>query len=362
MKILVHSNYSPISSYGGIELVVSEILKVIETQQMDVTCFYGDKSSSSFVLKGVKYISNRIIAKVHGAPLLLLGNLRFILCGFKKDLIIFQEPYPFLWPSIFFLKYFLRKKIIVLVHADPAANGFVKLIYKLVRLIVFRGAVCVTTSPNVQKSVESSFYKYNEIIPLCIPNAPPSSTELDVDVPETFILYFGRLASYKGIEILIETAKCLPHVNFVIAGDGPLRTLVKDASLAGAGNILFINKFITEEEKQFLIENSSFVVFPSTSANEAFGLVQLEAMRAGKPLINTDLNTGVNYVAPHMVCALTVRPNCCKDLEDAILRLSQSCELRTELGENGRARFASLFSIDAFEKAWKKIIIKYMND
>jgi glycosyltransferase involved in cell wall biosynthesis len=329
---------------------------------MDATCFYGHKSNSSFVSNGVRYISSRIIMKVHGAPLLLLGNLRFLYYGIKSNLIIFQEPYPFLWPSIFLLKCLFQKKVIVLIHADPAANKFIKLIYKLARLNVFRGTACVTTSPNVQASVTSIMYKYNEIIPLCIPDAPSCSTDLDLDLPDTFVLYFGRLANYKGIDVLIETAMRMPQVNFVIAGDGPLRTLVRDASLTGIGNIVFINKFITEEEKMYLIDKSLFVVFPSTSANEAFGLVQLEAMRAGKPLINTDLNTGVNFVAPHMVCALTVKPNCPKDLEDAIRRLSQSIVLRAELGENGKDRFKRLFSIDAFEKAWTNILRKCLND
>lgn len=329
---------------------------------MDATCFYGDKSSDFFNFDGVRYISGRIITKVHGAPLLLLGNLKFLYYGAKSDLIIFQEPYPFLWPSIFLLRYFLQKKIIVLIHADPAASRFTKLIYKSARSMVFRGAACVATSPNVQESVSSIYYKYNEVIPLCIPDAPPCPTALNLELPEDFVLYFGRLANYKGIDVLIEAARCMPQVNFVIAGDGPLRTLVRDAALAGVGNIIFINKFITEEEKTFLIEKSSFVVFPSTSANEAFGLVQLEAMRAGKPLINTDLNTGVNYVAPHMVCALTVRPNCSKDLENAIRQLSQSPALRSELGMNGRDRFASLFSSDAFEKSWKNILEKCIND
>jgi rhamnosyl/mannosyltransferase len=359
MKILVHSNYNPVASRGGIEVVVAEVINVIKSLRFNIVCFFGDDANSVHVVDDVKYISARIIWRFRGAPLLMFGNLKFFYYGIKSDLIVFQEPFPLLWPAIFLLRNIFRKRVLVLIHADPAAQKHVKFFYGIIRAIVFTGATSVSTSPNLHKKVFSKNYKKNEVIPLCIPDIRLNAAQVQLDVPKKYALYIGRLANYKGIEILIKTAQNMPHVNFVIAGDGPLRSVVRDAmSSFDFKNITFINKFISEDEKFYLIEKSYFLIFPSTSVNEAFGLVQLEAMRSGKALINTDLDTGVNYVAPNMVCALTVKSNDVGSLLVAVNKLWESNFLVEKLGHQGRVRYEELFSIDSFKSSWSNIINK----
>ncbi len=363
MSILIHSNYSPLTSHGGIEFVVSQIINVIKQLNLSATCFYGGNANERKCVEKIKYVPQHIVFKFHGAPILMLGNIKFLYYGLKSDLIIFQEPFPSLWPSIFFLKTIFRKKIIVLIHANPSASKPVKFLYNFIRSLVFRGSLCVTTSPNLLSQVNSSAYKECKLIPLCIPDISNCNPEEGINVPEKYGLYFGRLANYKGIETLITAARHSPKINFVIAGDGPLRSAVDEEVRASVvKNITFINRFITEEEKTFLINKSSFVIFPSTSQNEAFGLVQLEAMRAGKPLINTFLNTGVNFVAPHMLCALTVKPNSVTELSEAIHLLWESDSLVMKLGYAGNIRYKSMFSMGAFSSSWKEIIGSFLND
>jgi rhamnosyl/mannosyltransferase len=79
-------------------------------------------------------------------------------------------------------------------------------------------------------------------------------------------------------------------------------------------------------------------VLPSTHRSEAFGIVQLEAMAFGKPVVSTRLGTGVDWVNANELTGLTVPPGDAGSLRDAIARLLGSPALRARLGANGRRR------------------------
>lgn len=359
-KIFIHSNYHP-SNNGGIESVVKSIINSIATEGYEIDCFFGDKSSSLIrINERLNYISGKIIIKIGGACLLSWGNFRFIYKSLKSDLIIFQEPYPTLWPALFFVRNILRKKVIVLVHANPVSTNVVMKTYNILRSLVFNGAICVSTSPGVLNKINCSTFLKTAVIPLTISNnlIPISKTLI---LPERYALYIGRLAQYKGIEYLLESAKLCKDVFFVIAGDGPLSSLVTNFILNNEiSNIMFINRFVTDDEKYELIDRSEFLLFPSVSENEAFGLVQLEAMKSKKAIINTWLESGVNYVAPNEICAVTVAKKNSQELIKGIYLLWKNPDLASALGEKGFSRFDSLFNDSIFNKSWKTLVGEYI--
>jgi rhamnosyl/mannosyltransferase len=80
--------------------------------------------------------------------------------------------------------------------------------------------------------------------------------------------------------------------------------------------------------------------------SEAFGIVQLEAMACGKPVINTQLNSGVTFVSPHGVSGLTVPPADSESLGDGINQLLDQPEWRAELGARARRRVTSDFTVE----------------
>jgi glycosyltransferase involved in cell wall biosynthesis len=353
--IFVHSNYHP-DNFGGIERVASEIIKLSTMIDPEVICYYGDIKNTDTKVDCVRYIGRKILFKVFGAPFLSLGNILFLLKARNSRLIIFQEPSPSLWPAIFCLRYFFKIPTIVLVHANPVSWPLIMKTYSKIRSIVFSGAACISTSPNLLRKVYSSGFLLSKCIPLSISDG--SSLQGDFfTLPSRFALYIGRLAEYKGLIFLLKAAQLAPDINFVIAGKGPLsETIVEKISNLPVNNILFINKFITESEKSFLIKRAEFLIFPSTSENEAFGLVQLEAMRESKAIINTWLDSGVNYVAPSEVCAVTVPRKNVEELLAAIRRLWLDKALSHNLGIQGRNRFLENFSQEKFKKSWLDLI------
>lgn len=355
-KIVVHSNYHP-SNPGGIEYVVSQLLEVLADFDCSVTCFYGSENNANIqITEKCSYVSRKILIKLAGACFLSFGNLSFFKESYNSKLLIFQDPYPTLWPAVLALKFLTKINIIVLIHANPVSATWIMRLYDRIRSIVFSGTVCVSTSPNILMSVNTSRFDKVHVIPLCILDNPTQSNA-SLDLPPRYVLYIGRMAQYKGLQYIIEAAILCPDVVFVLAGDGPLSSFVSnEIRTRNVVNIIFINRFVSETEKFELIERCQFVLFPSTSENEAFGLVQLEAMKSSKAIINTFLNSGVNYVAPHMVCALTIEKCNALELSDAIRNLwNDECYSR-KLGVNGLARYLEMFSKKSFLSSWNNII------
>jgi glycosyltransferase involved in cell wall biosynthesis len=361
-NIIIHSNYRP-DNHGGVEAVVSQLIGVLGSLGYRVKCFCGHTGSSGKMFhKGHEVVFRRILAKIAGAPLLNLGNIYFLRNARKADLIIYQEPFPLLWPAIFILRQFYNIPTIVLVHADPIAPNSIRKAYSKLRTLVFRGAVCIATSPNLMSKVTSPFYPRTAVIPLGIPSESPISGHV-LQLPQRYVLYFGRLSGYKGIPYLLDSIRNLPDVNFVIAGKGPLASEVRHCVFDGKiKNLTFLDRFISEEEKSELISRCEFFVFPSINENEAFGIVQLEAMRSAKAIVNTWIDSGVNYVAPHEVCALTVKPLDSAELTKAIQRLWLDPELCHHLGNKGKERYFSLFTEEAFNTCWSGLIKGILNN
>jgi glycogen synthase len=169
------------------------------------------------------------------------------------------------------------------------------------------------------------------------------------------VLFVGRLEYRKGIDVLLAAIPRVleknPKVRFRILGD--------DALLKSGGTVTYKDEYLSTDfgqrwpnQVQFEGRVSNDIlraaynmcdIFVAPSRFESFGLVFLEAMREGKPVIGC-LAGGMPEVVSKDVNGLLVQPGNVEELAEAILHLAESEELRTEMGNAGKKIFLAKFT------------------
>jgi len=163
--------------------------------------------------------------------------------------------------------------------------------------------------------------------------------------PRPLVLFVGRLVPYKGVEVLLR-AMVSVQARLAVVGDGPLRGELE--TLAQTLGIAERTRFVGNAdaaELTALYNACEVFALPSVTRAEAFGMVQLEAMSCGKPVVSTNLPSGVPWVNQHGVTGLVVEPGDVRQLGDAVATLLADSDLRVRLGTQGRARVEQDFSI-----------------
>jgi len=152
------------------------------------------------------------------------------------------------------------------------------------------------------------------------------------------VLAVGRLVPYKGFDILVEALAKL-DATAMIVGDGVLNKRLRNLALArGLKDRVIFTGSVSRERLRVLLHASRVFAFPSINDRETFGIAQLEAMAAGRPIVNTALPTGVPLVARHGIESLTVPPGDPNALAEAIGRLLDFPEFAAKLGYAGKIR------------------------
>lgn len=166
-----------------------------------------------------------------------------------------------------------------------------------------------------------------------------------VGCASSVIFAVGRHVYYKGFDHLIRALRLLPQAYLVLGGDGPLRAALYDLSRAAgvADRVRFTGR-LDEADLAAWYQACDVFCLPSTERAEAFGLVQLEAMACGKPVVCTRLGNGVNAVCLEGVTGLTAEPGDPTSLAACLGRLLADPVLRVRLGEAGRQRAHAEFS------------------
>lgn len=162
----------------------------------------------------------------------------------------------------------------------------------------------------------------------------------------TIVFAVGRHVYYKGFEHLIRAAGQVDAL-ILIGGSGPLyqRNLAEVARL-GVGTRVRLLGRIPEVELPAYYHACDVFCMPSIERSEAFGLVQLEAMGCGKPVICCELGNGVSYVNRHGETGLIVPPRDPAALAEAIATLGRDPALAQRLGAAGAARAQREFTVD----------------
>ena len=155
----------------------------------------------------------------------------------------------------------------------------------------------------------------------------------------------GRHVYYKGLDVLLRAMAGIDAL-LIIGGTGPLTAdLKRQAEASGLRDRVLFAGYIPDEDLIAYYDVCDVFTMPSTGRSEAFGLVQLEAMHFGKPVVSTRLGTGVEFVNVDGETGLLVPPGDAAALRSAIQHLLADPGLRRRLGDAGRVRVASTFSV-----------------
>ena len=181
-------------------------------------------------------------------------------------------------------------------------------------------------------------------------------TSLSPEFPSRRILLtVSRLASsdgYKGVDTVIQAFKFvrekIPEVYYVILGDGDQRArLERIATEIGVGDHVFFAGFVPDEELQAYYRQCEIFVMPSKG--EGFGLVFIEAMSCGKPVIGAR-HGGTLDVIVEGETGFLVEYGDVAGLAQCLLHLLKNESLRIQLGEAGKKRVEEVYSFCRFKK------------
>lgn len=169
------------------------------------------------------------------------------------------------------------------------------------------------------------------------------------------ILFVGALKKCKGVEYLIEAipriVRKIDGVELVIIGDGEQRNKLRSmAKRLGVTNYVSFRGTVIGEKLSAFYEAASVVVLPSIS--EAFGLVVLEAMTHGKPVVVTRIAGLSELIIDHHNGVL-VEPRNPEKLADAVIELLSDRILADTLSKNGR-EFVKRYS-------WRPIVLRLLD-
>ncbi len=165
------------------------------------------------------------------------------------------------------------------------------------------------------------------------------------------IFALGRHVYYKGFDVLIDA---MQHVDaqLILGGDGPLKTeLQQQAERLGITHKVTFTGSIAEAELAAYFNACDVFCLPSVERSEAFGLVQLEAMACGKPVVCTQLNNGVNVVNQAGVTGLAVPVRNATALAEALNALLSDDALLSKLGQQAKAHAVSGYSLTAMSNS-----------
>lgn len=182
---------------------------------------------------------------------------------------------------------------------------------------------------------------------------------------EKLVLFVGRLVREKGAAVLLEAVPKLLHyapgTRLVIAGTGPLKgELEGRAGALGVADRVVFPGFIDDRTRNALLTTADVAVYPSTY--EPFGIVALEAMAAGTPVVVSDTG-GLSEIVVHGINGLKAYPGDVDSLANNILTLLHSPDLAAQLAEQALEDVRDYYDwagiAEATEESYQKVLDEF---
>ncbi len=376
MKILhVYKDYAPV--LGGIENHLRWQAEGMCARGHDVAVLVTslDGRTSAEVVDGVSVTRCARQLNVSSAP--LSASLPFYLhrLGGDADIVHLHAPYP---PGeLAQLLLGVGKRTVITYHSDIVKQATLLKFYApfLRRILQRADKILVSNPPYIQSSrflspiAQTQPGKVEVLhfgIDLARFSATPAVEERAARLrarygPGPLILFVGRLRYYKGVSVLVRAMAQVTDARCLIVGTGPeeanVRSLIGEL---GVGDRVHLVGTLSDADLPAVYQAADLFVLPSIHRSESLGIVLLEAMASGLPLISTELGTGTSYVNRHEETGLVVAANDADALATAIRRATADPDLRSRWGVAAQARAHAEFGmtrmIDATEQIYRSLL------
>jgi rhamnosyl/mannosyltransferase len=339
---------------GGIETHVETLcqgLAQVTTVEVEVIVANDSVWSATENLDGARVRRLGRLVEITSVP--LCPRLAWAIRRTPADLIHLHVPNPYAALALLLSGH--RAPMVISWHSDVIRQrNLAWLLAPLERAVVNRAAAIVASSANYLESSPTLAWNRARcrVIPFGVDPAefavrdPSRVTHIRVCYGPRIVLAAGRLVYYKGFEHLI---RAMPQVDaqLLIVGEGPGRAqLESEVARAGVRERVTFLGDVSREQLIDTYHAADVFVLPSIARSEAFGIVQLEAMACGVPIVNTRIESGAPGVSLDDETGLTVEPGLPAALAAAINRLLDDPELRARYGAAGARRVREHFSRD----------------
>lgn len=291
MKILVVSNMYPDSKHPSYGVFVKNFCSQLEEL-------------------GIRY-GLAVMQKAEGKPAKALGYLRFymksfFLCLFGSWDLVYVHYASHSSPGVLLARCLRRFRIFTNVHGsdvmpeNPRQESFQKFTAKLLRT----SEKIVVPSEYFAGCVAGKYSIPRDKLFVCPSGGVDTAAFCPKPREENPVFTFGtvgRISAGKGWDTLLQACAAMPDNDYrlILAGDGPERrdmeTMIKEQNLESQ---VMLMGAVSHEMLPQIYRSLDAFVFPTRRAGESLGLVALEAMACGVPVIASDFAAPADYVRP----------------------------------------------------------------
>lgn len=355
---IVTPYYYPL--YGGVQEYVYHLKKEYKKMGYYVRVITGKfKKEPSMDEKEVIRIGRGVPFMINGSTGRIIiikqsADVKNMLKKYKFDIIHFQEPFvPFLSHAVINNS---DSTNIATFHANFEKNAFYRYGGAVLKPLWQKIHGKIAVSQSAKTSITRYFPgSHVEIIPngVDISRFSPSNKSLKkYSDGKLNILFTGRIEKRKGLIYLIQAYRLLkkkyPDIRLIVVGCGPLLQHHRKYIIKHRIRGIHFEGFVSTKILPEYFASADIFCSPALFG-ESFGIVLLEAMASGKPVVAFDIS-GYRDVVDNNITGLLAEPKDIHDLFEKLESLVTDMRLRKKLGRNG--------IIKAEKFTWKKIALK----
>jgi len=339
---------------GGVEKYVLTLSQELAARNhhVMVVCANEPRSLSSEIVSGIHVKRLPYIGKIANTN--ITPTLPVALLSEDYDIIHTHLPTPWAADWSAFAAMLRKKPLVLTYHNDivgTGRNAYVARLYNQTFLkIALRIAdKIIVTRPGSLFPVLEPYAEKVVVVPNSVDTAVFTPRQVEPVADIFFLSVLDEYHRYKGLDTLLHALELVkrdyPNVTLIVGGSGPLRSYYEDmaASLGLSENVDFVG-YIPDEDLADYYRGCRLFVLPSTDpAQEGFGIVLLEAMSCGCPVVTTTI-TGVADDINQMGAGRVVDPGSVDALSNAIAELLRDDDETARMGDAGRSLIEAKYS------------------